>query len=1188
MKRITTFCAFCFFICVSWAQTTDQYVTEGRAFLAAHNITDANARFASALAVTPNHATGNVFRAATRLLTLVDQPAGKALLDRLGLAATNRNVYEWTADFVRDTNGFPLAPSNMSASEISAFLRTNVLLEMVAAATNLAVVTDTNFTLTLTSNETATVEVTLDYGDLLMLRAALQFGQYVIYSIHADNLETQLASLRSLVVEETTAESFLVQHPELLTFATTNDLAAARNAFSNAASLYLSASEFIRNRPTNIVRLVNYDPDSAQTEAQFRTNLIDVAESLNGPVLLRMETNLTVNLSNQFTGAHSPRDFFPWVRGNAIVAGTLPDPTFGGLVEGIPFYEAESLLGAKIPFVANFQEPVRLPNGQFQITLNGLEGSFFVIQVSTNLQEWTDVASAIVQQGVIAFFDPDAPGLSQRFYRAVDHSATVTVSGTVLDLTTGNPVPSATVSLSFPYYGFPGVTNVANNAGKFLLISSAPATSYAQYQVDATAPGYTSFQYVGSSQNNAHAAIMVYLAPPGFHPANDSFAQNQLLIGTNLTVNGFNVGATSEPGEPYHAGLSVGKSVWYSWTAPADGAVSLDTAGSSFSTELAIYTGTSVSTLTPVASIYNLIGNQPRGLNFFVSAGTKYLIAVDGVSGAVGAITLHLRTVTPSAPRITAEPQSRSVPYGYSAYFGVSASGTAPLTFQWRKDGFDIGGATNGYYSIYPIQTTDAGTYSVVVSNAVGSGTSADAVLTVIDPFISSQPVSPTVNAGQAALFSVGAMGTPPLSYQWLKDGIPVAGATADFLTLTNVQATDAGISVSVVVSNPFGSVTSAVAVLAVNLALLDSLNPGADGSVHSLAVQADGKILVGGYFTTLGGQPRNRITRLNADGSLDSTFNPGADSGLESLAVQADGKILVGGYFTTLGGQPRRGIGRLNADGSLDSAFNPGAYNYVYSLAVQVDGKILVGGEFNTLGGQPRKFIGRLSNTAPATQSLALNGSTLTWLRGGPSPEVWRTTFELSTNGVNWSSLGTGVRIAGGWELTGHATPPNATIRARGYSIGGQYSASASIVEAIIQPSSSSLAAALDTTTFVWTGGAANWSAQSLTTHDGIDAAQSGVISNSQETWVEASITGPGTGSFWWSVSSESDYDLLCFEIDGVQRTSISGSVAWSNHAFTLGSGTHTLRWRYTKDYSASAGSDGGWVDQLTFTPSP
>jgi len=228
------------------------------------------------------------------------------------------------------------------------------------------------------------------------------------------------------------------------------------------------------------------------------------------------------------------------------------------------------------------------------------------------------------------------------------------------------------------------------------------------------------------------------------------------------------------------------------------------------------------------------------------------------------------------------------------------------------------------------------------------------------------------------------------------------------------------------------------------------SFNTEADREVNCLAVQADGKILVGGWFTTLGGQPCNSIGRLNADGSLDSSFNPGANGRVVSLAVQADGKILVGGWFTTLGGQTRGCVGRLNADGSLESSFNPGADSDVNSLAVQANGEIVVGGFFSTVGGQTRANIARLNNTGPATQSLGYDGSTITWLRGSSSPEVWRVTFDLSTNSSTWQALGPGSRVPGtGWQLVNVSLPPGGTIRARGYATGGDSDGSGWFVEA-------------------------------------------------------------------------------------------------------------------------------------------
>ncbi len=156
------------------------------------------------------------------------------------------------------------------------------------------------------------------------------------------------------------------------------------------------------------------------------------------------------------------------------------------------------------------------------------------------------------------------------------------------------------------------------------------------------------------------------------------------------------------------------------------------------------------------------------------------------------------------------------------------------------------------------------------------------------------------------------------------------------------------------------------------------SFDPGADNFVGTLAVQTDGKILVGGSFFHLGGggtgtTSRTNIGRLNSDGSLDTDFDPGAGGIVYAIAVQADGRIVLGGAFITLGGggtgtTPRFYIGRLNSDGSVDNSFNPGADNLVSAIALQADGKILVGGQFTTLGGggigtTPRNHIGRLDS---------------------------------------------------------------------------------------------------------------------------------------------------------------------------------------------------------------------------------
>jgi len=119
-----------------------------------------------------------------------------------------------------------------------------------------------------------------------------------------------------------------------------------------------------------------------------------------------------------------------------------------------------------------------------------------------------------------------------------------------------------------------------------------------------------------------------------------------------------------------------------------------------------------------------------------------------------------------------------------------------------------------------------------------------------------------------------------------------------------------------------------------------------ADGEVNTLAVQPDGKILVGGGFTSVGGAISSFLTRLNADGSRDTSFNPHITAEVYTINVLSDGKLLIGGMFTLLGGSGGPSyFARLLSDGSLDASFNPVVNYFVHSSAVQTDGKIVVGG---------------------------------------------------------------------------------------------------------------------------------------------------------------------------------------------------------------------------------------------------
>jgi uncharacterized delta-60 repeat protein len=156
----------------------------------------------------------------------------------------------------------------------------------------------------------------------------------------------------------------------------------------------------------------------------------------------------------------------------------------------------------------------------------------------------------------------------------------------------------------------------------------------------------------------------------------------------------------------------------------------------------------------------------------------------------------------------------------------------------------------------------------------------------------------------------------------------------------------------------------------------------GFDDGVSSVVVQPDNKVLVSGNFATYDGVPTRRLARLNPDGSLDTSFNPGGtgfNSTIRSVALQADGKVLVSGFFTAYNGTTVNRLVRLNADGSLDVSFNQGgtgANNFVNSVVVQADGKLLVAGFFTTYNGLNTGYLARLNPNGSLDTTFNSNGA--------------------------------------------------------------------------------------------------------------------------------------------------------------------------------------------------------------------
>ncbi len=159
----------------------------------------------------------------------------------------------------------------------------------------------------------------------------------------------------------------------------------------------------------------------------------------------------------------------------------------------------------------------------------------------------------------------------------------------------------------------------------------------------------------------------------------------------------------------------------------------------------------------------------------------------------------------------------------------------------------------------------------------------------------------------------------------------------------------------------------------------------GYNGSISTIVQQADGKILVGGSFTTYNGVTENRIIRLNSDGSKDTTFNTGTgfNNNVALIKLQADGKIVVGGYFTTYNGVTENKIIRLNSNGNKDTTFNTGTgiLGFVFSIEVQTNGKILIGGFFTDYNGVIEHNIIRLNTNGSKDTTFATGTGFGSWV---------------------------------------------------------------------------------------------------------------------------------------------------------------------------------------------------------------
>ena len=346
------------------------------------------------------------------------------------------------------------------------------------------------------------------------------------------------------------------------------------------------------------------------------------------------------------------------------------------------------------------------------------------------------------------------------------------IAGTISPLAGGN---GATVTLS----GAASATATADSAGNYTFTGLANGT----YTIVPSHAGFT------------------------FTPSSQSMTVNGANVaGMNFTANGATVAPTITT-PPANQTVAAGQTATFTVVAGGTAPLSYQ-----WQKNGANITGaTSASYTTPITTT--------------ADSGSAFAVVVTNTAGTVTSAAATL-TVTAAAvaPTITTQPANQTVTAGQTATFTVVAAGTAPLTYQWQKNGANLTGATSASYTTPATTTADSGsTFRVVVANTAGTVTSAAATLTVtaaaVAPTITTPPANQTVTAGQTATFTVVAGGTAPLSYQWQKSGVNIAGATSASYTTQVTTTTDSGSTFDVVVTNTAGTVTSAAATLTVNAA---------------------------------------------------------------------------------------------------------------------------------------------------------------------------------------------------------------------------------------------------------------------------------------------------------------------------------------------------------------------------------
>ena len=596
--------------------------------------------------------------------------------------------------------------------------------------------------------------------------------------------------------------------------------------------------------------------------------------------------------------------------------------------------------------------------------------------------------------------------------------------------------------------------------------------------------------------------------------------------------------------------------------------------------------------------------------------------------------TLMLAGASAQSPYLTAQPASLSLNSGQVAVFKVAS--TNALSYQWRRNGTDlaltdrVSGVNGPTLAISPALASDAGVYSVVVSNADGTTPSDPATLAmdVTLPFFLNSPVSQTNSAGGTVSLSAAVGGSGPITYRWLRYGTPLmddarlSGATTTNLVITGVNSTDTG-WYWLTASNVDGVVSSAPA----RLTVLTTSDMG------TAANYPEGSWTAGGAYGDWQGQSEITHDGVSALRSPQIPFSSGtyietvvygpgelsfwwtvsSEAGFDRLSCRLDGveQALISGERVPNWTQETIPVSwgphvvrwSFDVDYAISGIYNSGFLDQVAfaplpvvsleTAAAPIPLPLRTYGDAAWFG---QTAVSHDGNSAARSGYITHNqSSTLETIVTGPGwiSFAWKVSSEYSdplaflVDGVAWEQIASEVdwtnrlfRIPWGVHTLSWRYSKDYNIN-RG--------ADAGWVDEImfIPVTLSSLTTAAGGLSPWTAGGDLPFFGQNEFSFDGAAALQSGPITHNQTSSAHSSVNGPGTLTFRWRVSSESA-DTLRFGIDGREQDRIGAEVDWTDMTYVVRPGMHLLDWTYAKDYDRNLGYDASWVDTVAFALAP